>query len=225
MVPVMKRQTTLGSMENMNELQRWIRLSVLALVVVSVLGTGFVASTSTDLSPATAAAQTDSQSQNQTGPTVELDSTNNTTTKTIVVSKASLPEGGFVAIHGGGYTRGVFHGSEIAISQYLTPGTHRNIAIPVNRSIPGGNNVSKLNATRANLSQLYTEIPTTTNGSISPHRLARPMSIMSRTKVSRYRIPSSSRSRRTPRSRANARRLTQHPSSSLISSYSRPTDR
>jgi len=152
MVPVMKRQTTLGSMENMNELQRWIRLSVLALVVVSVLGTGFVASTSTDLSPATAAAQTDSQSQNQTGPTVELDSTNNTTTKTIVVSKDSLPEGGFVAIHGGGYTRGVFHGSEIAISQYLTPGTHRNIAIPVNRSIPGGNNVSKLNATRANLS-------------------------------------------------------------------------
>ena len=149
---VVKSQTTLGSTENMNELQRWMRFAVLVLVVLSVLGTGFVVSTSTDFSPGVAAAQTDIESQNQTGPTVEIDSTNNTTTKTIVVSKARLPEGGFVAIHGGGYMRGVFHGSEITISQYLTPGTHRNIAIPVNRSIPGGNNVSELNATRANLS-------------------------------------------------------------------------
>jgi hypothetical protein len=136
----------------MNERQRLIRFSVLFIVVVAVLGTGFVAGISGALAPATVVAQTQTQPQNQTSPTVEIDSTNNTTAKTIVVSKAYLPEGGFVAIHGEGYTRGVFHGSEITVSRYLPPGMHRNITIPVNRSIPGANNVSRLNATRTNLS-------------------------------------------------------------------------
>jgi hypothetical protein len=136
----------------MNRLQRWVRVSILLVVVVSVLGTGFVASTSGDRAPGIVAAQTETQSQNQTGPGVEIDNTNNTTAETIVVSKARLPEGGFVAIHGEAYTRGVSHGSEITVSQYLSPGTHHNIEIPVNRSIPGANNVSRLNVTRANLS-------------------------------------------------------------------------
>jgi hypothetical protein len=136
----------------MNGQHRWIRFSLLLVIVVSVLGTGFVAGTPSGFGAGTAAAQTDTQSQNQTAPTVEIDSTNNTTAETIVVSKARLPEGGFVAIHSEAYTRGIFHGSEISVSQYLSAGTHRNIEIPVNRSIPGANNVSRLNATRTNLS-------------------------------------------------------------------------
>jgi hypothetical protein len=136
----------------MNRLQRWLWVSILLVVVVSFLGTGFGVSTTGDLTSATVTAQTETQLQNQTGPAVEIDSTNNTTAETIVVSKARLPEGGFVAIHGDGYRRGVFHGTEITVSQYLSAGTHNNIEIPINRSIPGGNNVSRLNATRSNLS-------------------------------------------------------------------------
>ena len=129
----------------MSEQYTWIRLSLLLIVVVSVVGGGFVASSSSDLAPATASAQS------QTQATVELDNTSNTTATTIAVSQANLPEGGFVAIHDEAYTSGVVHGSEITVSKYLDAGSHENVQIPVNRSVPGGNNISQLNATQANL--------------------------------------------------------------------------
>ena len=120
---------------------------LLLAVVVAVAGAGF-ASAPTGDSAGIAAAQT----QNQSGPSVEIDSTNNTTTETVVVSEAYLPEGGFIAIHDEAYTQGVAHGSEITVSEYLSAGTHRNIQIPVNRSIPGTENTSRINATRGNIS-------------------------------------------------------------------------
>ena len=137
----------------MSEQHTWIRFSLLLIVVVSVLGGGFAASTSSDLAPATASAHSQTQSQvgNQTLATVEFDNSSNTTATTIAISQVSLPEGGFVAIHDEAYTNGVVHGSEVTVSKYLDSGTHENLQIPVNRSIPGGNNVSQLNATQANL--------------------------------------------------------------------------
>ena len=137
----------------MSEQYTWIRFSLLLVVVVSVLGGGVVASTSSNLSPATASAQSQAQTQtgNQTSATVELDNSSATTATTIAISQVNLPEGGFVAIHDEAYTSGVVHGSEITVSKYLDSGTHENVQVPVNRSVPGGNNVSQLNATQANL--------------------------------------------------------------------------
>ncbi|EMA47814.1 hypothetical protein C450_20886 [Halococcus salifodinae DSM 8989] len=88
-----------------------------------------------------------------TNATVELDSTNNTTATNVTITEATLPDGGFVALHGEGFNQsGTLRGTEIAASGYLTPGTHRNLTLPVEQGVPGSSNVSRLNDTRANLS-------------------------------------------------------------------------
>ncbi|GAA0459821.1 metal-dependent hydrolase (plasmid) [Halococcus dombrowskii] len=90
---------------------------------------------------------------NTTNATVELDSTNNTTATNATIAEATLPDGGFVVLHGEGFNQsGTLRGTEIAASGYLKPGTHRNLTLPVGQGVPGGSNVSRLNDTRTNLS-------------------------------------------------------------------------
>lgn len=100
--------------------------------------------------------QTSDEIQNTSNATamVELDSSNNTTVSTVVVSKIRLPEGGFVAVHGVAYARrGVLQDSAITVSHYFSPGVYRNVTIPVKRGVPGLiSNYTQLSYTRPNLS-------------------------------------------------------------------------
>lgn len=140
---------------SMTEQPKWNRIVMLLIVVVSLVVGGVAISSSSEFGVPTAAAQNQTPAETQSGDetlaNVELDNTSNTTASTISISRANLPEGGFVAIHDEAYQSGVAQGSEIAVSEYLDSGNHEDIEIPVNRSIPGGNNVSRLNATQANL--------------------------------------------------------------------------
>ena len=135
----------------MSEKATWKRFSLLLIVLVSIAVVGVVAIGPANIGPTTAAAQTQTQTGNESLPSVELDNSSSTTATTITISQADLPEGGFVAIHDEAYQSGVVQGSEVAVSEYLDAGHHENIEIPVNRTIPGGNNVSRLNSTQANL--------------------------------------------------------------------------
>ena len=88
-----------------------------------------------------------------TNATVTLDSTNNTTATNVTISEATLPDGGFVVVHGEGFNQsGTLRGTEIAASGYIKAGTHRNLTLPIEQGVPGGSNVSRLNDTRTNLS-------------------------------------------------------------------------
>jgi hypothetical protein len=103
-----------------------------------------------------AGANTTQQNASRENATVELDNTNNTTVRTVVVSTVQLPEGGFVAIHGPEFAeQGILDGSQITVSRYLKPGTHHNVTVPVKRGVPGAyTNSSRINLTRTNLSAI-----------------------------------------------------------------------
>lgn len=121
------------------------------LLVAFVTAPGAVAA---DLSPVgVASAQSANESGNQTTAMVDIDSSNKTTAKTVVVEKVRLPEGGFVAIHDGAYAQaGLLRESLVTVSKYFSPGVYKNVSIPVKRGVPGLKNSTRLNFTRANLS-------------------------------------------------------------------------
>lgn len=128
---------------------------VLVIIALVTAPAGIVVPT--DMSPVGVAAGQSANATNQTmnasNATVELDSSNNTTAANVVVTEATLPDGGFVAIHGEGFAEGgTLRGTEIVASGYLKPGTHRNLTLPVKQGVPGGSDVSQLNITEANLS-------------------------------------------------------------------------
>jgi membrane-bound metal-dependent hydrolase YbcI (DUF457 family) len=80
---------------------------------------------------------------------------NQTTNGTnVTISSVTLPEGGFVVIHGPGYSRqGIVSGSAITVSRYLSPGTHRNVTIPFANGVPGAvSNISEFDGAYAPLS-------------------------------------------------------------------------
>jgi hypothetical protein len=125
------------------------RLSTAALVggsILSVVVVGFVAMSGTFTPVDIVAGQT--QTQNQSNASVEL--TNQTTNgSTVTVKRATLPNGGFVVLSNDPYSEiGILGETMIAISEPLSPGTHRNITLDVQHSPPGGYvNRTSLNTT------------------------------------------------------------------------------
>lgn len=58
--------------------------------------------------------------------------------KRITVQSATLPEGGFVAIHDGRLQEGKVFESVIGVSDYLSPGTHEDVTVMLFEGVPGG---------------------------------------------------------------------------------------
>ncbi|HET7324411.1 MAG TPA: metal-dependent hydrolase, partial [Halococcus sp.] len=138
-------------------------LGVLAITVVLFMtapSVGFTA-TPADLSPVDIAA---GQTANQTGPAVEF-SNQTSNGSTVVIERATLPEGGFIALHAGGYAVGPApaDASIIAVSEYLPAGQYENVTIEVSNAPPGnypGLNCSRLNESGTFAATLYRD----TNG-------------------------------------------------------------
>jgi membrane-bound metal-dependent hydrolase YbcI (DUF457 family) len=72
----------------------------------------------------------------------------------VTISSVTLPNGGFVVIHGPGYAnQGIVSGSAITVSRYLSPGTHRNVTIQFSNGVPGAvSNISDFSGAYAPLS-------------------------------------------------------------------------
>ena len=127
-------------------------LGVLALVGVLFATAPAGLGVPTDLSPVDVAA---GQSTNETNASVAF--ANQTSNgSNVTVEHASLPEGGFIAIHSSGYTTGgaSAQSSIIATSEYLEPGEHTNVTIEVSNAPPG--NYPGLNRSRLNASEPLT---------------------------------------------------------------------
>ena len=58
--------------------------------------------------------------------------------KTVTVQSATLPEGGFVAIHDGRLQEGKVFESVIGVSDYLSAGTHEDVRVMLFQGVPGG---------------------------------------------------------------------------------------
>ncbi|WP_273837064.1 hypothetical protein [Halococcus sp. PRR34] len=68
----------------------------------------------------------------------------------VTVRSATLPEGGYVVLHGYALTlAGQREESAIAVSEYLEPGSYQNLTIPVDNGVPGVySNQSRLNGSQ-----------------------------------------------------------------------------
>lgn len=97
--------------------------------------------------------KTTNRSQNTTSTNATVTLSNQTINgSTVTVQRATLPKGGFLVLHGSGFsTAGVLDSSAIAVSPYLKPGSHTNVTLQVSRSPPGGT----LNRTVLNRSGTY----------------------------------------------------------------------
>jgi membrane-bound metal-dependent hydrolase YbcI (DUF457 family) len=127
-------------------------LGVLALAGVFLAtapGVGLLGAPAS-LSPVDIAAGQSTNATNTTNATVAF--ANQTTNGTnVTIESATLPEGGFIAIHSSGYTTGgaSAQSSVIATSEYLEPGEHTNVTVEVSNAPPGnypGLNRSRLNS-------------------------------------------------------------------------------
>jgi hypothetical protein len=123
-------------------------LGVLALVgVLFVTAPAGLVGMPADLSPVDVAA---GQSANATNATVTF--ANQTSSgSNVTIESATLPEGGFIAIHSSGYTTGgaSAESSIIVTSEYLESGEHTNVTVEVSNAPPGnypGLNRSQLNS-------------------------------------------------------------------------------
>lgn len=79
---------------------------------------------------------------------------------TVVIERATLPEGGFIALHAGGYAVGPApaDASIIATSEYLPAGSYTNVTVKVSNAPPGnypGLNRSRLNESGTFAATLY----------------------------------------------------------------------
>jgi hypothetical protein len=120
--------------------------SVLVVVVVGIILGGLA-----PIETAAGQTQTQTQTQNQSNASVEF--ANQTTNgSTVTVKRAVLPDGGFVVLSNDPYSEiGLLKESMIAVSEPLSPGTHRNITLDVQRSPPSG----YINQTRLNTTSDY----------------------------------------------------------------------
>jgi membrane-bound metal-dependent hydrolase YbcI (DUF457 family) len=122
----------------------------IAVVLSTTVGGAGVAAAPGSLSPVGAAAgqnQTTAQSASSNATVEFANQTANGST--VTVKRATLPEGGFVVLSNDPYEEvGVLEVTMIAVSQPLSPGTHRNITLNVSHSPPGGyQNQTTLNTT------------------------------------------------------------------------------
>ena len=93
---------------------------------------------------------------NASDPAVTFTNQTTATGANVTVRSATLPEGGFVAIHGSGYKAGITEMSLVAVSRYLEPGSYQNLTIPVDAEVPGGyRNQTKFNGTQNVTARLY----------------------------------------------------------------------
>src|SRR5699024_25462 len=128
---------------------------LLGLVLLALVGVLFAPAPAglgvpTDLSPVDVAA---GQSTNESNASVAF--ANQTSNgSNVTIESATLPEGGFIAIHDSGYTTGAesAESSVIATSKYLKSGEYTNVTIEVSNAPPGnypGLNRSRLNSSSA----------------------------------------------------------------------------
>jgi membrane-bound metal-dependent hydrolase YbcI (DUF457 family) len=107
-----------------------------------------------DLSPVDVAAGQSANSTNATNATNATVAFANQTAENgsnVTIESATLPEGGFIAIHSSGYTTGGASAasSVIATSQHLSAGNYTNVTVNVSNAPPGnypGLNRSQLNS-------------------------------------------------------------------------------
>ena len=106
---------------------------------------------------ATTSAANDSAA-NASGGSITLTNQSTPTGRNVTIANATLPEGGFIGIHGDGYSYGRIELSLISSSRYLEPGTYQNLTIPVDNGVPGGyGNISQFNGTQNITARLYTD--------------------------------------------------------------------
>lgn len=128
-----------------NSLSRFAVAVMLAVVVsasFTAIGVSVPNGSPTDLGgqpPGQAQSPTTSK-QNAGNATASVVVTNQTTNgSTVTVKRATLPKGGFIVLSDDPYQEiGYLEESMIAVSQPLSPGTHRNITVNVSHSPPGG---------------------------------------------------------------------------------------
>ena len=80
---------------------------------------------------------------------------------TVTIQNATLPEGGFIAIHDSEYLRSSPADlTVLATSEYLSPGQHQNVTINISNAPPGnypGVNTTSLNTTQTLVGALYSD--------------------------------------------------------------------
>lgn len=154
-LPLSKRRIALSSVTADSPIANngLFALGVLAIAIVFLLTAPGVSFTG---SPAAASPVGVVAGQGQGGPTVEL--ANQTTNgSTVTVEQATLPEGGFIVLHGGAYSEaGQLEPSAVAVSEPLDAGTHRDVTLQVSNNPPGGTlNNSTLSGTDDYTAILY----------------------------------------------------------------------
>lgn len=173
-LPVSHWRLSLSSLRAKNSVANnaFLGLGAVALVVVALTTAPAGLAMPADLSPIGTAAAA-GQSTNTTNTTNATTTANasitfaNQTSKgaNVTIESATLPEGGFVAIHSEGYTTGgaSADSSIIATSGYIKPGEHANFTVAISHAPPGnypGLNRSRLNAS----SSLTAMVHKDTNG-------------------------------------------------------------
>jgi membrane-bound metal-dependent hydrolase YbcI (DUF457 family) len=127
-----------------------IGVGVLVLIAFVTAPAGLVGVPG-ELSPVGTVAGQSTNATNATNATVAF--ANQTTNgSNVTIESATLPDGGFIAIHSSGYTTGgaSAQSSAIATSQYLSAGNHTNVTVDISNAPPG--NYPGLNRTRLNSS-------------------------------------------------------------------------
>jgi hypothetical protein len=143
----------------------WLLVAVVCLgVPVGTLAGSTGATHVSPLAIGTAQAQTATTSDandsaaNASGGSVTLTNQSTPTGQNVTVANATLPKGGFIGIHGDGYSYGQIELSLITTSRYLEPGSYQNLTIPVDNGVPGGyGNTSQFNGTQNITARLYTD--------------------------------------------------------------------
>jgi membrane-bound metal-dependent hydrolase YbcI (DUF457 family) len=151
LLPLSRWRLSLSSLRADSTVANNVLLGLGVLVLAGVFlvtapGVGLFGAPAT-LSPVDIAA---GQSANTTNATVAF--ANQTTNgSNVTIESATLPEGGFIAIHSSGYTTGGASAtsSVIATSEHLEAGEHTNVTVEVSNAPPGnypGLNRSRLNS-------------------------------------------------------------------------------
>lgn len=163
-----KTKTTLST-QSLSDYVRARQLLIGCLVVLVCLGAPLGAITGTESAQSDDAlgiATVQAQSSTTTGQASNTSASGGSVTlddqisngSNVTVANVTLPEGGFVGIHGDGYSYGQTDLSLTTVSRYLEPGTYQNLSIPAANGVPGGyGNISQFNGTQNITARLYTD--------------------------------------------------------------------
>jgi hypothetical protein len=143
----------------------WLLVVIVCLgapIGTMVGGTGSTQDSSFGIGTAQAQTVTTSAANDSTTNTsdgsVTLKNQSSPTGKNVTVANVTLPKGGFVGIHGDGYSFGQVQLSLVTTSRYLEPGSYQNLTIAVDNGVPGGfANTSRFDGTQNITARLYTD--------------------------------------------------------------------